>query len=144
MSDSGAPTKYKSEYDQQVYKLCLLGATDVQLADFFGVCEKTIHNWAAEEPEFKAARRRGKMIADAEVSNSLYQRANGYSHPEEKIFCQDGQIVRANTTRHYPPETIACIFWLKNRQPEDWRDKTDIDHGGKVEIVRIIDDVPRK
>jgi hypothetical protein len=24
--------------------------------------------------------------------------------------------------KHYPPDVTACIFWLKNRQPEKWRD----------------------
>jgi hypothetical protein len=23
---------------------------------------------------------------------------------------------------HVPPDTTACIFWLKNRDPQHWRD----------------------
>lgn len=141
---AGAPTKYKTEYNEQVYKLCLLGAIDEELADFFDVCVATINNWKKESPEFLASIKKGKQIADAEVAEKLFQRAIGYSHDEEKIFCQDGKIIRADTIKHYPPEVIALLFWLKNRQPNNWREKTEHDHGGKVEIVRIIDDVPRE
>ena len=37
---AGRPTEYKEEYNEQVYKLCLLGAKDKELADFFNVEEK--------------------------------------------------------------------------------------------------------
>ena len=33
---------------------------------------------------------------------------------------------------YVPGDTTAQIFWLKNRKPEEWRDKRDVD--SKVEI----------
>lgn len=121
----GAPTKYREEYDEQVFKLCLLGATDVQLADFFNVCEDTIHNWKKKKPKFFESIKQGKADADANVANSLYNRALGYSHNEEKVFCQDGRIITHETKKHYPPDATSAIFWLKNRQPSEWRDKQE-------------------
>jgi hypothetical protein len=51
----------------------------------------------------------------------------GYSAPEDKIFNNDGKPLIVPTVKNYPPDTTAVIFWLKNRRPDEWRDK--IDHG---------------
>lgn len=124
---AGRPTDYKPEYCEQVEKLCKLGATDEEMADFFNVCEATINNWKNDYPEFLDSIKSGREIADAEVSEKLFQRACGYSHDEDDIRVCDKDIVITPTVKHYPPDPTAAIFWLKNRQPEKWRDKKDID-----------------
>lgn len=119
-------SKYKPEYDEQARKLCLLGAKDSQLADFFGVCEATINNWKNDHPTFLESLNRGKMLADAEIAQSLYHRAKGYVTSETKIATRDGQITDTlDVDKHYPPDATSAIFWLKNRQPAYWRDKTE-------------------
>lgn len=123
---AGAPTKYKEEYNDLAYKFCLLGATDDKLADFFEVNPDTIHEWKKVYPEFSESIRRGKSIADAEVADSLYQRAKGYSHPDMYFGTYQGEIITEEYTKHYPPDTAAAIIWLKNRQPQLWRDKQEI------------------
>lgn len=122
---AGRPSKYKVEYAEQAYKLCLLGATDKELAEFFKVEEKTINNWKDNVPEFLQSLKRGKEDADAIVASKLYHRAIGYEHPEDKIFNDNGTPLVVPTIKHYPPDTTAAIFWLKNRQSAKWRDKTD-------------------
>ena len=122
----GRPTKYKAEYAHQASQLCQLGATDAQLADFFDVSEQTVNSWKVKHPEFLESLKESKEIADARVERSLYERACGYSHPEEKVFCQNGEITTYNSRKHYPPETTACIFWLKNRKPAEWRDQRNV------------------
>ena len=121
----GRPSKYKEEYAEQVYKLCLLGATDKELADFFEVSEQTVNTWKKDYPEFLESIKRGKNIADATVAEKLYHRAIGYEHPEDKIFCNQGEEVIVPTVKHYAPDPTAAIFWLKNRQPAKWRDKQE-------------------
>ncbi len=64
----GRPILFRDEYVEWAYKLCLLGATDVELADFFEVSEDTIYRWKKVRPEFSEAVRRGKANADAEVA----------------------------------------------------------------------------
>jgi hypothetical protein len=120
---AGRPTGYDDSFAEQARKYCLLGATDVQLADMFEVSEATINNWKIAHPKFLESIKRGKDVADAEVASSLYHRAVGYSHPEEKIFCSEGEVVRAETVKQYPPEPVAAFFWLKNRRGKDWKDK---------------------
>ena len=121
----GRPTDYKEEYAEQARKLCLLGATDANLADFFGVVESTINNWKIANPEFLESLKAGKMLADAVVAESLYHRATGYSHQEEKVFNNGGEIVTYESVKHYAPDPTSAIFWLKNRQPDKWREKQE-------------------
>jgi len=116
------PSKYKTEYNEQAYKLCLLGATDKQIADFFEVSEDTVNEWKKVYTEFSESLKRGKDEADAVIAQSLFHRAKGYEHPEDKIFNDDGRAMVVPTIKHYAPDTTACIFWLKNRQKDKWRD----------------------
>ena len=109
MADTGRPTKYKPEYSQQTYKLCLLGATDIELADFFDVSEATINNWKIDYPEFLESIKNGKERADATVAESLYKRANGYEHEDIDIKMYEGQIIKTKLIKHHPPDTIAVI-----------------------------------
>jgi hypothetical protein len=121
----GRPSKFEDKMIEQAYHLALLGATEARMATIFGVSDVTLDNWKLTKPEFLGALKRGKDEADALVSKALYNRALGFTHKEEKIFCSDGQVIRAETIKQYPPDTVACIFWLKNRQKEQWRDKVE-------------------
>lgn len=122
----GRPTLYREEYDEMAYRLCLLGATDKDLAETFGVSEQTIITWRSKHPGFLESIKKGKEIADARVAESLFQRANGFVATDTHIAVIDGAVVKTPTEKVYPPDTTACIFWLKNRQPGKWRDKVEI------------------
>lgn len=134
----GRPPKYQADFARQAELLCKLGATDDELAAFFEVATYTIRRWQSEHEEFRAALKVGKEVADDRVERSLYQRAVGYTFNSEKVFQFQGQIVRAEITEHLPPETIACIFWLKNRRKSDWRDKHEVEHGGSVKHISAV------
>lgn len=118
----GRPTLYKDEYAEQAYNYALLGATDPELAEFFGVCLKTILNWKHDYPEFLRALNDGKVKADARVAVKLFGRAMGYDYTEVKTERgSDEEVVRVTqTTKHVAPDTTAQIFWLKNRQRGKW------------------------
>lgn len=122
-NNGGRPTDYKPEFAEQAKKLCLLGATDKELADFFEVVESTINLWKVTHLEFSEAIKAGKDLADAEVAEKLYRRATGYSHADVDIKMYEGQIIETSLTKHYPPDTAAAIIWLKNRQKTKWRDR---------------------
>ena len=128
---AGRPTKFNELYCEQATKLARLGATDKQIADFFEVTESTLYLWKEKHPEFSEALKAGKDISDSEVSESLFHRAKGYSHSEDKVFLHEGNPVVVPTIKHYPPDSTACIFWLKNRQRDKWRDKHDHELTGK-------------
>jgi len=122
----GRPSNYEGEEtDTQAQKLCKLGATDSDIADFFEVSEQTINTWKFRHPSFLESIKRSKQELDETVVRSLFHRARGYSHPEDKIFCNNGVTTTVKTTKHYPPDTGAMVFWLKNRQKDQWRDRID-------------------
>ena len=117
------PTDYREEYAEQARKLCLLGYTDKQLADFFNVNESTITRWKTKYPEFCTSIKKGKEFADIEVVESLYKKATGIRYEEVELKT-DGKIKSKRVVKKFiPPDTTAQIFWLKNRQPQRWRDK---------------------
>jgi hypothetical protein len=64
------------------------------------------------------------------TERSLYQRANGYSYEAVKIFMPANRAkpVYAPYIEHVPPDVTACIFWLKNRDPQHWRDSQQMEH----------------
>lgn len=142
----GVKSTYKPEYAEQARKLCLLGATDKELAGFFNVAESTINKWKVDYSEFSESIKSGKDIADGNVADRLYRRAMGYSHEDEDIrtiSIGDGmsEIIKTPTVKHYPPDTAAAIFWLKNRQKGKWRDKQEVEQSGAV-TYKVVTGIP--
>lgn len=127
-SKGGRPSKFRPEMVDQSKRLCQLGATDREVADFFEVSESTLNLWKLEHPEFSESLKLGKDAPDSRVEKSLYRRALGYSHEAVKIFAdpKTGAEQIVPFTEHYPPDTTAAIFWLKNRKPQEWRDRQEL------------------
>ena len=124
------PSKFKTEFIAQAEKLCKLGATDIEIADFLGVDVRTLYRWKGENELFCQALKAGKEVSDERVERSLFARANGYEHDEIDIRVVDKTIVQTPIRRYYPPDTTAAIFWLKNRKPEKWREMKAIELSG--------------
>lgn len=132
---AGRPSKYKPEHAKQAAKLCALGATDAQLADFFEVSVSTINLWKVQHVEFSESIKVPKAEADERVEQSLYRRALGYEHDEVDIRVIDGVVVQTPIRKFYPPDSTAMIFWLKNRKPSEWREKQEIEHKGGISVT---------
>jgi hypothetical protein len=122
----GRPTKYRGKFVRKMTAAAQLGATDEQIAYMLGVSLNTVTNWKNKHPEFLGALKLGKDEADDRVEHSLYQRATGYSHPDTHISVHAGKVKKTAITKHYPPETTAGIFWLKNRRPKQWRERHEL------------------
>jgi len=118
----GRPTTYRPENADIARLSCMLGATNDTLAERFEVCRRTIDNWIATIPEFSYAVKQGRGVADESVVSALFARATGMEQKMTKVFCYRGQPVTADYTAHLPPDVRACIFWLRNRRPEEWRE----------------------
>lgn len=123
MTTAGRPSLYKPEYDDQAHNHCLLGATNAGLADLLGVGERTIDRWIADIPGFAKAVRDGRAIADGRVARSLYERAVGYRQSVERIVVLRGEAKKIDVAVQHPPDTQACIFWLRNRCRPIWNAK---------------------
>ena len=161
MAKVGAPSKFNKINQRQLKKLVLAGFTDKQLADFFDINEGTLNNYKQKHPEFFKSLIDWKKEADAKVEQALYKRAIGYEYDEvtyEKtkagglgIGFSKGKVSDIKhvdcyktkvTTKQVAPEVLAQIFWLKNRQPDKWKDKTDIEHSMPEHLLEKYKDAP--
>lgn len=114
------------EICEKAESLAAQGLTLEQIARSLGIHYDTLNEKSKEFSVFSDAIKNGQAKGIAIITNKLFERGKGYSHPEEKIFCsKDGTITRAETTKHWPPDTTAQIFFLKNRA--GWTDKTELE-----------------
>lgn len=125
----GRPSKFKDVDLNKVMRLSVAALTDEQMAIALDIAVSTLYEWKNKYPEFSEALKKGKESADRRVEHSLFERATGYEHPEIKYFAHEGIVTDERiVTKHYPPDTTAAIFWLKNRKPDEWRDAKDYNH----------------
>ncbi len=125
----GSAPLYRPGFCEIAKGLCVLGATNEELGERFGVTKETIQQWQHRYPDFKKAIHEGRDGIDARIAASLAHRAMGFSHPDEHIHVgKSGQVTRVRTVKQYPPDTAAAQFWLKNRRPQAWKDR--VEHTG--------------
>lgn len=143
--------KWKPEFVRHVFYLSLLGANDVQISQALGVQRSVIDSWKRKKPEFLEAMNKGKLMADAKVSHSLYLAAIGYSHPDKVVLSnrvrkyndkgvcihEHTEPLIVDTVKNYPPNVTAAIKWLQARQPQQWGNKLEIK--GKVDHTHKLD-----
>jgi hypothetical protein len=69
-------------------------------------------------------------VNDDRMKRSLYQRGLGYNYDAVKIFMRAGskQPVVIHYQEHVPADVGAAFIWLKNRDPEHWRDVQNVEH----------------
>jgi hypothetical protein len=123
MSERGRPTSYKPENGELARKFCMLGATNEDLAACFEVSVGTIDYWIKNHPEFTEGVRQGRDVADAAVVQKLYSRAMGHKIETTKYVLYRGEERELKHVIHYPPDVMACIFWLRNRRRRHWNER---------------------
>lgn len=139
MGKRGPASGFKPENCKLARKFCILGATNEQLAEFFEVSVSTIGAWLVQFPDFKQAVHQGRAVADADVAESLYSRATGYDLKVEKIVATpDGPDVMSYT-RHYEADTAACMFWLRNRRRDLWRERIEHEHRASPDMLALLE-----
>ncbi|WP_142433186.1 transposase [Enterococcus mundtii] len=112
------------------------GLTDKQLAHNMNIAESTLHEWKKKYSVLSESLKRGKEVVDRQVENALLKRALGYEFKETtRELTEDGMRVTKVITKQQAPDTTAQIFWLKNRKPEDWRDKKETEISGSLNVA---------
>ena len=139
----GRPTKFNEDMIRQAEILAVKGFTDVEIGEVFDVTKQTINNWKKQYPTFFDSLKHGKEIADSVVERCLFERACGYSHPDIHITNYQGEVIKTELIKHYPPDPTSMIYWLKNRQPGKWRERQELNIGGQEDNpLQIISFVP--
>lgn len=138
MGKGGQPTAYQPKFADMAFVACAEGGfTDVKLARLFGVCKSTINNWKIENPGFMDSLKKGKdQFNCARAESSLLKRILGYSYTEktEEPTLLSGEELKVvkKVRKHIPPDPTSIIFFLKNRDPERWRDTKHL--GGSLNV----------
>lgn len=110
------------------------GCTDEQLAKKMGINVATLYKWKTKYSNIDEALKKGKEVVDTMVENALLKRAMGYKYTETKKKVEAGIVTEVVTTiKEVPPDTTAQIFWLKNRKPDQWREKQQVDISGSLD-----------
>lgn len=121
------------------------GLTDEQIAKNIGISRKTLYDWKKKHGNICNALKKGKEVVDLEVENALLKRALGYRYNEvtqERVTVRDEDgnvigsemVVTKQVTKEVQPDVTAQIFWLKNRRPDKWRDKQEVEQSGDLQI----------
>jgi hypothetical protein len=140
----GRKSNYSKKYHTKwAESLAKRGVIDKEMAKDFGISEQTLNTWKKKHPEFFESLKKGKKIPDDEVERSLFERATGYSCPDTKVFYDSkrGEVITQPITKHYAPDPTSMIFWLKNRRPDKWRDKQEVDHNMSNEVLEVINSI---
>lgn len=121
LASLGRPTKSDQVNLEKVEIIASMGLTDEEIAVILDISRRTLNYWKKTNPDFLHSLKRGKLKADFQITQSLYQKAKA-------------------------GDTTAMIFWLKNRQPDRWRDRQEHQHSGEIKtgaIINVITAVPR-
>ena len=139
----GRPSEYNPDvHPALVEDLARKGLTQSEIAEEMNLHPCTITDWKNKHPEFSEALKRGKQGPDDKVQKALYNRALGYDVTERRAVVvgtgEHARVEYVEETRHIHPDPTSCIFWLKNRRPDEWRDKRDIEHSGQINWTELV------
>ena len=102
--------------------------TTEEFCEFLDIDELTFKIWATKSPGYIKAVNKWKELATIEIERSLAKRATGFTKKTKKdVVTRAGTIETLETETYYPPDTAAVQFWLKNKNPEEWKDKSEVD-----------------
>lgn len=115
------------------------GLIDDQIAEKIGISRSTLSEWKKKHKPLSDALKGGKEVVDRQVENALLRRALGYEYEEVTEEYEMGELTKRKVTKKkVVPDTTAQIFWLKNRKPDDWRDKREITTNDNDQVLEYI------
>ncbi len=137
----GRPSVVDERLKGIIIRMAEKGQTMQEIANVVKISKQTLYNALGKDGAFLDALKKSTSLANDLVEASLFRRATGYSHTAVKIFYDKntGKCVEHKYTEIYAPSEVAAIFWLKNRDPERWREKQEIDLTKDI-TVKIADD----
>jgi len=138
----GRRTKYDNTFPARAQKLAQDGLMEDEIAKQLGVSVATFATYKNLYPEFLYALKQGKAPIDDAVESALLRSATGYDldYVEEELDASGKVVKTKRGSTHVKPNPTSMIFFLKNRRPDKWRDKQEIEHSGEIKIEIDKDD----
>jgi len=100
---------------EMVKKYAMLGLKEEEIAFLLGINKVSLSKRKKKDDKLANAIKEGRLLAKTSITKALYNAA-----------------LNGNIT--------ACIFFLTNRYPDDWKNVNKIEHSGemKFEPIRIV------
>lgn len=150
-----------SDEGQTQIRLMSARLTDEELAAAMNISVSTFYDWLKKHPAIGKAVEDGRSEEDAaaanrEVKTALFKKAVGYNVRLEKTFKlrrvkydktgkrteEKEELVTAFDEVHVPADVGAQKFWLTNRDPDNWKNRTELDgtlnHTGIEEYLKSL------
>lgn len=142
----GRPSSYSIDVANKILHFTSLGFGIYLVSKKVGVPERTLRRWLASNAEFREALDAARNICDDRMVRTLYEKASGYTIRAVRMFMYEGQILSQEYDEHIPPDARLIEFWLKNRRPNEWREKQSVEHlgtdGKPIEPVQVVITLP--
>ncbi len=118
-----------------VRKMAKAGMTELEIADSLDVAPITFKQWQSKYPRLLNALELGRKQSIKRVTRALYHRSVGYSYDAERVFNDKGNIVKTVQREHVAPDVNAIKFYLSNKDPENWQDRSNLDVSGNLNVI---------
>lgn len=125
-----------SKFDEKlipvIKNLAYRGKTFAEISELLDISERTFLRWRDNSPALQLALEEAKGNPIEKVEKALIDRALGYSAKETKVnMSKTGVVKTTNVVKHYPPDVTAIKYYLGNKDPDNWKEKQEIDLGNK-------------
>lgn len=112
-----------------------------QVAANLGINVSSFYSYINEHGELFEAIKKGKTRQVDIVEDALLKAAKGFTYIEEVEELRDGVMkVVKRQKKTVPPNLGAIAFFLKNRAPDLWKDRSvlDVEEGGVIPKVEVV------
>lgn len=137
----GRPPKYNKElHPKLAAALAARGLSNPEIFKEMEISEATFYYWCNSHPEFLEQLSKAREGRDDQVENALFKRAIGFTWTEEqaikvKVDKDKEEIKIIEIEKTVPPDTPAASLWLRNRRPNRWSDKQQVEHSGEINVT---------
>lgn len=129
--------KFTKEFQDLAIKLAAKGYLDKEICEYCDLSIHTFYKWKQKNPDFADALMKAKHKINQKIEAQAYKRAMGYMVTETKTITAineagEEEVIRIEkSNKHIPSDTKILTMLLKNRMPEKYRDKQEIELSGE-------------
>jgi membrane-associated HD superfamily phosphohydrolase len=151
MKKRGRKEKYTTHikpFLEDITKWIREGQTEYCIFEKLGVSEDAWYKYKIKYNELKEAVIKGEQQLTKHIESQLYKRCNGYEYTETKTYISEQDKKKTKriekTTKFVNPSDTAIIFALKNRDPDNWKDRQEIKQNINQRLENIIIDIDKE
>lgn len=130
--------RYLKAFDRRAHGYALLGHTNDEIAELIGIDPSTFDRWMVEHPSLARSVQKARHDDNVAIVKAMHRAARGYKHRETKLNVVDGQLVKTEVSKAYPPSVQAASLILMNRAGAQWKDTKTVQHSGRIDLAALV------